>query len=175
MSPAQCRHRTSNLRLSEDVHDRYKEVVQVCEHCAKNPPPLQRSKVSGLRADNFGDIVFIDYADVTIRSETYTKSIVFDGATTFVTAFAPRAKDSHETVQCLMEFMDTFHCTPHSICADMAFQSTEVQDFFGRFGIKALFFARVLTHHCRIEQKQQFVCSSLLCTISVLRLEPYQN
>ena len=62
--------------------------------------------------------------------------MIVDGATTFVTAFAPRTKDSHETVQCLMKWMDTFHCTPHNICADMAFQSTEVRYFFRRFGIK---------------------------------------
>ena len=134
MCPAQFRHRTSSLRLPEDVHDRYKEVVQGCEHCVKKKPPLQRSKVTGLRADNFGDIVFIDHADVKIRSETYTVFIVVDGATTSVTAFAPRTKESYETVQCLMEWMDTFHCTPQSICADMAFQSTDVQDFFRRFG-----------------------------------------
>ena len=56
MSPSQFRHRTSSLRLPEDVHDRYKEVVQGCEHCVKKKPPLQRSKVSGLRADSFGDM-----------------------------------------------------------------------------------------------------------------------
>ena len=97
--------------------------------------------MSGLRADNFGDIVFIDHADVKIRSETYTVFNVVDGATTFVTAFAPRTKDSHETVQCLMEWIDSFHCTPQSICVDMAFQSTEVQDFFRRFGIKPSLFS----------------------------------
>ena len=53
------------------------------------------------------------------ESETCTVFIVVDSATTFVNAFAPRAKDSHETVQCPLEWMDTFHCTPHSICADM--------------------------------------------------------
>ena len=54
------------------------------------------------------------------RSETYTVLIVVDGATTFVT---------------VLEWVDTFHCTPQNICADMAFQSTEVQDSFRRFGI----------------------------------------
>ena len=34
MSPTQIRHRTSSLRLPEDVHDRYKEVVQgLCTLC----------------------------------------------------------------------------------------------------------------------------------------------
>ena len=77
--------------------------------------------MSGLRADNVGDIAFIDHADVKIRSETYTVFIAVDGATRFVTALAPRTKDSHETAQCLMEWMDTFHCTPQCVCADMAF------------------------------------------------------
>ena len=94
------------------------------------------SKVSGLRADIFGDIAFIYHGDVKIRSETYTVFILVDGATMLVTALAPRTKDSHETVQCLMELTDTFHCTPQSICSDIACQSPEVQDFFRRFGIK---------------------------------------
>ena len=93
-------------------------------------PPSHRSKISGLRSDNFGDLICIDHADVKLRSETYTVFIIVDGATTFVTAFAPRTKYSHATVQCLMEWMVTFHCTPLSACADMAFQSTEVQEFF---------------------------------------------
>ena len=32
--------------------------------------------------------------------------------------------------------MDTFHCTPRSVCADMEFQSTAVQEFFRRLNIK---------------------------------------
>ena len=83
MSPAQFKHRTSSLRLPEDIHDRYKEVVQGCAHCVKKKPPLQRSKVKCLRADGFGDIIVIDHADVKIRSATYTVFIVVDGATTF--------------------------------------------------------------------------------------------
>ena len=77
-----------------------------------------------------------------MRSETYTVPIVVDGAKSFVTAFAPTTKDSHETVQCLMEWMDTFHCTPQSVCADMAFQSTEVQYVFRCFGMKPCLFSR---------------------------------
>ena len=77
--------------------------------------------MSSLRADNVGDIVFIDDAYVKIRSATYTVFIIVDGTTTFVTAFAPRTKDSRETIQCLMEWMGTFHCAPLSVCADMVF------------------------------------------------------
>ena len=97
MSPAQFKHRTASLRLPEDIHELYKDVVQGCEHCIKKKPPVQRSKVTGLRADNFGDIVFIDHADVGVRGDTYSVLIVFDGATTFVAACAPRTTESHET------------------------------------------------------------------------------
>ena len=76
---------------------------------------------------------------VKVRSETYTVFIIVDGATKFVTAFALRTKDSHDTVQCLMEWMDTLHCTPLSVCADMAFQSSEVQDICRRLNIKPFF------------------------------------
>ena len=55
--------------------------------------------MSGLRAGNFGNIGFIDHADVKTRCETYTVFIVVDGATKFVATFAPRTKDSHDTVQ----------------------------------------------------------------------------
>ena len=130
MSPSKFKQRTSSLRLPDDIHDRYKEVVQSCEHCVKKKPRLQRSKATGLRADNFGDIVCIYHVDVNISSETYTVRIVVDGATTCVAAFAPRTKDSYETGQFLMEWMDTFHCTPKSLCADMVFQSTELQVCF---------------------------------------------
>ena len=55
-------------------------MVQSCELCAKKEPPLQSSKVTGLRADNFGDIVVvIDHADVKLRSETFTVLIDVDG------------------------------------------------------------------------------------------------
>ena len=48
--------------------------------------------MTGLRADIVCEIVFVDHADVRIRSETYTVFIVVDGATTFVTASAQITK-----------------------------------------------------------------------------------
>ncbi len=39
----------------------------------------------------------------------------------------------------MSDVMETFHCTPLAVCADMAFQSTEVQYFFRRLNIKPFF------------------------------------
>ena len=41
----------------------YSTVVQTCEHCTQNRPPLQRSNITGLRAGNVGDLVFVDHDD----------------------------------------------------------------------------------------------------------------
>ena len=40
--------------------------------------------------------MFIDHVDVKILVDTYIVLIVVDGATTFLAAFAPRAKDNNE-------------------------------------------------------------------------------
>ena len=74
-------------------------------------------------------IAVIDHSDVNIRGEAYSVLIFVDGATTFVTALSPSTNASHEMVQCLTEWMDTFDCAPQPLCADMSFQSTELQDF----------------------------------------------
>ena len=66
MSPAQFRHRTTCLRLSEDVHDRYKEVVQGCEHCVKKEPPCNGARLPAYGLTFVCDIIFIDRADVKI-------------------------------------------------------------------------------------------------------------
>ena len=66
--------------------------------------------------------------------------------------FGPRTQESHDTVQCLMEWMDTFHCTPLSVCADMAFQSSEVPDLFRCLNIRPFFFHRPL--HSMAEQSR---------------------
>ena len=64
-------------------------LYKVVSTASKKSPPLQRSKVTGLRADNIVDIACIDHAEVKIRGETCSVLIVVDGAATFVTAFCP--------------------------------------------------------------------------------------
>ena len=136
------------------MHDRYKEVVQGCENCVKKKPPLQRSKVSGLRSDNFGDIVFIDHANVKIRSETYTVFIVVEGATTFVTAFLLQERKTVMKM-CNVLWHGWALSTVHRrvfvqiwLVSQLKFNISSVV-----FGSKP--FSRVLTHHGRIEQKRQ--------------------
>ena len=58
MTPKSFRHRTSALKLPKEVYDTYLEICKKCEHCQKKHVGPSRSRVSGLRANSFGDLVF---------------------------------------------------------------------------------------------------------------------
>ena len=51
--------RTSQLQIPKDIYDLYERVVKECEVCSKLTDAPPRSKVSGMRADIFGDLSFI--------------------------------------------------------------------------------------------------------------------
>ena len=59
MTPKSFRHRTSALKLPKEVYDKYEEVVRKCEHCQTKHARPSRSRVSGLRANSFGDLVLL--------------------------------------------------------------------------------------------------------------------
>ena len=58
MTLEQFKKRTSALRLPAAIYDLYEQVVKSCDVCLKTMPPPSRSRVSGIRAINFGDIWF---------------------------------------------------------------------------------------------------------------------
>ena len=45
--------RTSALKIPKDIIDMWEEVVKECPACQKNAPAPERSRVTGMRADNF--------------------------------------------------------------------------------------------------------------------------
>ena len=94
MTPNSFRHRTSALKLPKEVYDKYEEVCKKCEHCQTKHARPSRSRVSGLRANNFGDLVFIDHAEVKIREYKCVVLSVVDAATSFLAAFAQRSMNS---------------------------------------------------------------------------------
>ena len=87
MTPQSFRHRTSALKLPKEVYDKYLEICKKCEHCQKKHVGPSRSRVSGLRANSFGDLVFIDHCEAKIVEIKYVVLIVVDAATSFLAAF----------------------------------------------------------------------------------------
>ena len=98
MSPKSFRHRTSALKLPKEVYDKYEEVCKKCEHCQTKRVRPSRSRVSGLRANSFGDLLFIDHAEVKIGTFKYVVLIVVDAATSFLAAFPQKSMNSVETI-----------------------------------------------------------------------------
>ena len=61
MSTAQFKKRTTYLDIPEKVYDFYQHVVKTCPFCNSTKPRPDRSLVSGLRAEEFGDLIFLDH------------------------------------------------------------------------------------------------------------------
>ena len=87
MSFLQFRCRTSHLGLPPDVFERFERIVKTCEYCMKTKPAPQRSRVSGLRSEVFGDLVFLDHGQVRVHSLKFLFLIILDGATGFTAAY----------------------------------------------------------------------------------------
>ena len=66
MSPANFRRRTSALQIPTDIYDLYEKIVSSCEACQVKAPAPARSKVTGMRANNFGDLWFVDHVEISI-------------------------------------------------------------------------------------------------------------
>ena len=92
MSPASFKHRTSELHLSPKIYELYEQVVKECEHCQKSAVRPVKSRVSGLRANVFGDLIFVDHTDVKIDGKTYVVFVIIDGATNFLWAYPQKSK-----------------------------------------------------------------------------------
>ena len=58
MSTAQFKKRTTHLDIPGRIYDLYQHVVKTCQFCNSIKPRPERSRVSGLRAEEFGDHFF---------------------------------------------------------------------------------------------------------------------
>ena len=86
MTTDQFRFRTRALHLPKSIYELFDKIRNECEVCqaAKHAP--SRSKTSGLRADTFGDMTFIDHCQVPLGpGEHITVFVILDGATTLLT------------------------------------------------------------------------------------------
>ena len=79
--------------------------------------------MSGLRAEDFGDLIFLDHGSTKIGDKAFGCLIVLDGATSHVAAYPCKSTSPSEVIAKLREWMDTFQMNPKAICADMAFHN----------------------------------------------------
>ena len=67
MNPTNFKHRTSKLQIPKEIYDKYETIWKSCPSCQKFQHAPERSRVSGMRAEKFGDLWFIDHVDITIQ------------------------------------------------------------------------------------------------------------
>ena len=136
MSPTQFRRRTSMLGLPDSVYQKYEDVRHRCRVCSTSIAPPPRARVSGIRASNFGDVIFVDHAEIMLRSNKYMVLLVLDGATNLLWATAQSSLNNKETIQCLRNWTDENNCMPTAIVGDEAFSSEDFLTYYRTHGIK---------------------------------------
>ena len=86
--------------------------------------------MTGLRANNFGDLIFLDHGNVTYKGTVHYFLIILDAATSFLQAYHQASLAEEQTFENLREWMDVFQCSPRSACADMAFMTPSFEKFY---------------------------------------------
>ena len=142
---------TSQLQLPKDIYDLYEQVVNECETCSKLTDAPPRSKVSGMRAEVFGDLIFIDYGTVKnsaasartkshksassrapddeTREPSYDFMIILDGATNFIYACPLDDLSDASGQRALRYFMHHMQVKPKRIIGDSAFMEPSWERF----------------------------------------------
>ena len=138
MSTAQFKKRTTRLDILGKIHDFYQHVVKTCPFCCSTKPRPDRSRVSGLRAEEFGDLIFLDHGSTKIGHKPFGFLINLGRATSHLTAY-PCKTSSSEVISKLHEWMDTFQMNPKAICAEKAFHHPhDMQAFYRMHNVKRL-------------------------------------
>ena len=150
--------------------------MKTCPFCNSTKPRPDRSRVSGRRADEFGDLIFFDHGSTKIGDQTFGVLIVLDGATSHITAYPWKSTSPSEVISKLHEWMDTFQMNPKAICAEMAFHHPhDMQAFYRMHNIKRFptgcrnywpnraeigvrLFKKVLSRHSWIQPVTDYTC-----------------
>ena len=136
MSPTQFRRRTSMLGLPDSVYQKYEDMYNKCRVCSTSIAPPPRARISGIRATNFGDVIFVDHAEIQLRKNKYMVLLVLDGATNLLWATAQNSLNNKETIQALRLWTDENNCMPKAIVGDEAFFREDFLTYYRTHGIR---------------------------------------
>jgi hypothetical protein len=138
MSPAQFRRRTSELALPDEIYMKYERVCKKCKACSENVPAPSRSRVTGLRASEFGELVFVDHCEVSHGGHKSLVLLILDAASSLLWG-SPQVNASTElTLSAMREWMDNYQVRPGTLVCDMFFTQPAYQEFYRTYGIKVM-------------------------------------
>eukprot|EP00975_Prorocentrum_lima_P066703 12910724-Prorocentrum_lima.AAC.1 len=74
--------------------DLYEEVVKCCEQNQKRHPTPPRNRITGMRATEFEDLLFIDHVELVADTGRYLVLVVVDGMSNLVWVGPTKERDS---------------------------------------------------------------------------------
>ena len=116
----------------------YENVVKECEICQKTKPAPPRSRFSGVRAKEFGDVVFMDHCEIKHMTKKHQLFLVLDGATSLLWGATQQEGTEPVTQDLFREWMHVHSCKPRWVVADMAFFTPSWMTFWKTHGVKTM-------------------------------------
>ena len=83
-------------------YSRFKNTRSECISCQRFHQAPTRSRVTGMRAINFGDLWFLDHVDIGIGAYSYCVLIIIDATSNLLWAGPQKTKDHDETIQAIV-------------------------------------------------------------------------
>ena len=102
----------------------------------KPAPP--RSRFSGVRAREFGDVVFMDHCEIKHMTKKHQLFLVLDGATSLLWGSTQQEGTEPVTQDLFREWMHIHSCKPKWVVADMAFFTPSWMTFWKTHGVKTM-------------------------------------
>ena len=176
MSTEQFRRRTSALKIPEDIYQKYDLIVRECDVCQKAKKGPSRSNISGMRSEVFGDLTFIDHAEIPLDNKYKLMFlIIYDGATQLMTSFPCDNKSEGETITSLLGYFDTYQLSPKYIVGDQGFSGLELEAFYNRKGIKFISLGPHTPWPNRAEAAVRLFKHQVKLTLDGVRADPLCN
>ena len=136
MSPANFKRRTSALQIPQDIYDLYDTVVSECSSCQKFSQAPQRSKVTGMRANNFADLWFLDHVEINVDNYLYLVLVIIDASSNFVWALPQKTKEQEETMSALTQACYDLNAWPRAVCGDQFFMTEQFKRYYAYHNMK---------------------------------------
>ena len=92
--------------------------------------------MSSIRAEKFGEVLFIDHCELPIGDKKGLVLIILDGATSLLWVSPQNTHGEEETRESVREWMHQHTCVPTAIVGDMAFFTPNFETFWVFHGIK---------------------------------------
>ena len=135
-------------------------------------PAPQRSRISGIRANHFGDVCFIDFLELKLGEHSYNFFIGLDACTNLVFIAPTATQDAAHGQSAFSELMNDWKLKPKKIVCDMAFTVDKWQRYWNGLDIEPLPTGGRTPWPNRAERSVQIMTKALKILWNSVRTDP---